>query len=255
MDWGGGEMVTKVFSFGGGVQSTAVACLIANGTLEKPDLAVIADTGREASTTWEYLRVAVQPLLDRIGVKVEIASHSLSKVDLYSKSGKLLIPAFQKGASSAVGQLPNYCSVEWKRRVVRRWLRQRGVKKAQVWLGISLDEVGRAKPSDVGWIEHRFPLLDLRMRRGDCHRIIKEALLPEAKKSSCWMCPYRGPKEWRMLTFEDQDKARAFDAEIRKDGFHLRRDLKPYDASGLTEQKENDLFGEVTGCDSGYCWT
>lgn len=248
--------MVKVLSFGGGVQSTALACLIANGSLEKPDLAVIADTGREASSTWEYLREVVQPMLDRVGLKVEIAPHSLSTVDLYGKGRKLLIPAFQQGPGrDGVGQLPNYCSVEWKRRPVRRWLRQQGVEKAQVWLGISLDEVGRAKPADVKWVEHRFPLLDLRLRREDCHRIIREAGLPEAKKSSCWMCPYRSPEDWRALSAGDLLKAQEFAAEIGRDGFFLQRGLRPFTLEGLTEKKPNDLFGEVEGCDSGYCWT
>jgi len=37
---------TQVWASGGGVQSTAIAALIVLGRLPKPDLAVIADTGR-----------------------------------------------------------------------------------------------------------------------------------------------------------------------------------------------------------------
>jgi hypothetical protein len=39
---------------GGGVQRAAIAALIASGELPKPDVAAMADTGREASETWRY---------------------------------------------------------------------------------------------------------------------------------------------------------------------------------------------------------
>lgn len=249
-----------VWSSGGGVQSTALACLIAKGDLPRPDYAVIADTGREASTTWSYLREHVQPLLSRtVGLEVEVAPHSLAAVDLYSTKGSLLIPAFTNH-SGKMGQLPGYCSVEWKRRVVRRWLKQKGVRKCVLWLGISLDEVGRAKPSDVAWLEHAYPLLDLNLRRKDCLRLIEEAGLPPAPKSSCWMCPYRGPKEWAALTEDDRDKALTFEADIqakdpsvflRRNGTSVATNWTP-----TAEPAQNGLFGEVTGCDGGgYCWS
>jgi len=43
--------MTEVFSTGGGTQSTAIAGLIVQGLLPKPEICVIADTGREMPTT------------------------------------------------------------------------------------------------------------------------------------------------------------------------------------------------------------
>ncbi len=85
-----------VWSYGGGTQSIAIALLVASGKLPKPDLIVFADTGREASETFEYTERHVSPLLASIGLTIETASHDLSKVDLYKRTGKketLLIPA------------------------------------------------------------------------------------------------------------------------------------------------------------------
>lgn len=244
-----------VWSYGGGVQSAAIAVLIASGRLPRPDLAVIADTGREAETTWSYMRDVVLPHV--APTVIEIASHELATVDLYSANGTLLIPAYTD-QSGAVGQLPGYCSVEWKRRVVRRWLRAKGVAKCSLWLGISVDEVGRAKPADVEWLTHEYPLLDLHIRRRECLELVRDAGLPPAPKSSCFMCPYRGDKEWSALTDGDFAKAQAFENEIRaKDpNVYLRRDLRP--VSSLLHAPPADdlpLFGEVKHCDSGFCWT
>lgn len=238
---------TLAWSFGGGVQSSAIAALVASGRLALPDLIIMADTGREASDVWTYLNETIQPLLATVGRRVEIAAHSLSKVDLYSSSGMLLIPAF----TGSGGRLRTYCSVEWKRRVVRRWLRRRGVKRCDLWIGITTDEAHRAKDADVKWITHRWPLLDLGMNRADCVRIVSEAGLPPAPRSSCWMCPFRGAEEWAALSDSDFAAAQKLDCEIRKHDpnvFLLRPGVP------LTREAASGKGG-TDGCEGGYCWT
>lgn len=54
---------TVIWNSGGGTQSAAIAALIVTGKLPKPDLAVIADTGRERSSTWDYLDRHIAPAL------------------------------------------------------------------------------------------------------------------------------------------------------------------------------------------------
>ena len=63
------------FSTGGGTQSTCIAALIVQGKLPKPDFVVIADTGREMPTTWQYLDAVTRPALKAIGVEI----HRVSK--------------------------------------------------------------------------------------------------------------------------------------------------------------------------------
>ena len=63
----------QIWSYGGGTQSAAIAALIVSGKLPVPDVAVIADTGREVSSTWDYLRDVVQPALP---FQVHIIPHS-----------------------------------------------------------------------------------------------------------------------------------------------------------------------------------
>jgi len=242
----GGRMI--VWSYGGGVQSAAIAAMVCHGDLPRPDLAVIADTGREAETTWSYLRGVVNPALGRI---IEVAPHDLSSVDLYALNGDLLIPAFTQ-----TGKLPTFCSTEWKRRVVQRWLRQRGVDSCEMWLGISWDESERCKPSSTSWITHSWPLIDKRMRRSDCLRVVSEMGWPEPPRSACWMCPLRNDADWLSLTDGDRARAEALDLSLRerdeRGGVFLHRSKKPL-ADRPYAHGQSQVPLDL--CDSGHCWT
>ena len=59
----------KIWSYGGGKQSAAIAALILQDRLPKPDLIVMADTGRERSSTWRYLDGVIGPSLDQVGLE------------------------------------------------------------------------------------------------------------------------------------------------------------------------------------------
>lgn len=144
----------QVLSYGGGVQSVAMCLLVAQGRLPRPDRIVIADTGREARSTWEYLDAHVQPLLREHDLTVEIAPHSLASHDLRGTSGSLLIPVWTRDGVPT----PGFCSGEWKRDVVYRYLRNSGVKQSVHWIGYSLDERRRARPSS-GNRHQVYPLL------------------------------------------------------------------------------------------------
>lgn len=256
------------WSYGGGTQSVAIAVLVAQGKLPIPECVVIADTDREASETWEYTERHVAPMLARVGVEILRAPHDLSTVDLYSGADgdSLVIPAYTRD-----GALPTLCSTEWKKRVVKRFLRQLGYGPdcpIRTWIGISVDEMSRMKPSGVTWQEYYHPLVwDMRMRREHCREIVEMAGLPTPPKSSCWMCPYRRNPQWRRLrdySPQDWEKACRLDEEIRErdneGGVWLHQDRVPLREADIdTEAPPPPLIqmmtkGEVTGCDSGMCW-
>lgn len=245
------------WSYGGGTQSAAIAVLIAQDKLPKPECSVIADTGREQSETWAYLRQHVQPLLASVGVTIHRAPHSMATVDLYSKSGKLLIPAF----TPPNGKLPTFCSTEWKKRVVQRYLRQHGYgpgRPVDTWIGFSLEEAyRRMKPSGVAWQEYTWPLVDLVPRtRNECRQLVLDAGLPDPPRSSCWMCPYHTDEEWRHIKDKapvDWAKAVVFDEEIRRmDTVYVHRSFKPLSEVTLDSEEEEDDGRE--SCESGHCF-
>jgi len=249
---------TQIWSSGGGVQSTAIAALIVQGRLPKPDLAVISDTERELSTTWAYMDAVTLPALASVGVTLHrVKKSKYATVDLYGgKDGNsLLIPAFTTQGED-IGKLPGFCSNEWKLRVVQRWARkEHGVKAATLWIGISTDEQQRVFMPLGKWEKH-YPLIDLNFSRADCIAIVESVGWPEPPRSSCWMCPNHREGEWlwqENAAPQDHRKAIVFDREIRKRDPHAW--LHPL-AQPLSEVKfdiKNEvMFGK--SCQTGLCF-
>ena len=250
---------TQIFSSGGGVQSSAISALIVSGKIKKPDLAVIVDTEREKSTTWEYLDKIVIPALKSVGVTISrVKKSDFATCDLVT-CGKIAIPAYTN-KNGNVGKLPTYCSVQWKRRVMQRWATKNGVKKAQVWMGFSVDEIKRAarmiKINPGKW-SVRFPLIELGMDRNDCLNLVKEMGYPIPPRSSCWMCPNMHMREWReVMAGKDREKVIAFDKEIRTYDPHvwLTDQCIPIDQVDFS-QINQDMWGDSGAeCESGQCF-
>lgn len=251
-----------VWSYGGGTQTAAIAVLVLQGRLPRPHRIVMADTAREATATWDYLADVVEPALAAEGMRVEIASHDLATVDLWggAASDSLLIPAYttQKGRTS---KLPTFCSNEWKRRPVERYLRAVGYgpkNPVQMWLGMSTDEIERMKASPTPWIDHKYPLcFDVPTSRQECKRLVTAHGWPEPPKSSCWMCPHRSNAQWRDLRDnypDDFEAACALDEAIRRtdaDAF-LHGSAVPLREADL--EPEASTPGLFSSCDSGYCF-
>lgn len=255
----------KVWNYGGGTQTAAIAVCIVKGVLPVPDIAVFADTSRENTSTWEYLNDVMQPYLSQVGVTVEIAWRRLSTVDLYAKSGQNLLPMYTQ-----TGKLRTFCSGEWKRSVVERYLRQeRGVKECEQWFGFSFDERSRCFDSRVQWSKPRFPLVDLKITRDDCEAIIKAAGLPLPQKSSCWMCPHKRAEQWQYIRdnypadfLKACELERQLHADDEQGGVWLTKHRKFLDEVNIDEwvesekrEKTGHLFGDERGCVSGMCWT
>ncbi|WP_434127537.1 hypothetical protein, partial [Enterococcus faecium] len=82
---------------------------------------------------WEYLAF----LQTHFSI-TRIASAKYATVGLWGGKSKdtLLIPAFTNLHERA-SKLSGFCSNEWKRRVIDRWLREQGVKKSRNWIGFS----------------------------------------------------------------------------------------------------------------------
>lgn len=257
---------TQIWNSGGGVQSTAIAALIVLGKLPKPDLAVIADTGRERSTTWRYLEKWVMPALQTAGVTLHrVKKEDYTSIDLYGGKDKdtLLIPAFTT-QSGDVGKLPTYCSAEWKRDVIRRWAsKTHNVKQATNWIGYSIDEVGRAATAqksrkNQGKWQVTFPLIDSSLNRGDCVAIVERMGWPTPPRSSCWMCPNHLMQEWREIRNDPRDWKGVieFENKLRLADRHiwLTDQAVPIEQADFNDSQEV-LFGrDDGGCDSGFCF-
>lgn len=246
--------MTQVLNYGGGRQTVAMCILVAKGILPRPDRVLIADTGREAQSTWDYLGQHVRPLLRAVGLEVEIAPRSLATVDLYANNGDLLLPVF-----TATGKMPTFCSSRWKSEVIQRYLRAAGIKRAVSWIGFAVDELNRIKSEDTGPWTRCFPLADLMLTKADCIRIVEKHGLPLPAKSACFMCPHRDNEEWRHIRDnypEQWAEAIRIDNEIRENddqgGVFLHQDRVPLSEADLDRKDRREPNRQ---CGLGFCMT
>lgn len=238
---------TQVWSCGGGVQSAAIAALIAQGRLPRPDIAAIVDTEREKSSTWEYLDSVIRPALAPLQIH-RIAKSRFATVDLY-RNNDILLPAY-----TANGKLPTFCSNEWKRRVLMRWLRSvMEVKQCRVWMGISADEMQRVRVDDKpAWFQSWYPLcFEIQMRRAECVALVESMGWPKPPRSSCWMCPNMGNEEWRGLSEDDLARASLLEATIqaRDPELWLHKSRRP-----IGERPFDEETGDKSECQTGFCF-
>lgn len=245
-----------VLNYGGGRQTVAICLLIAKGVIPKPDRIVMADTSREKPTTFDYLEAYTRPLMREHGVEIEIASREHATVDLYSHKGTLLIPAYHP-----TGKFSAYCSGEWKRDVVERYLRQQGVTGGTTLLGFSYDEKKRwSRSIDTERHNHRVacPLVDLMITTQACLAIIENHGWPAPHVSSCWMCPNQKNEEWAWTKEHRPDlfaEACRIDQEVRENddegGVWLHHSKVPLAEADLTIVEKP---GVVRQCSLGTCF-
>lgn len=261
----------RVISLGWGVQSYTLAAMAALGELQA-DFALHSDTHWEKTATYTFIR-KWQPWLESKGLRVVTVGQP-NQVVVEKYTGSTDIPAFTATESKTGGQLRRQCTLDWKIKPMRRWLRDElermGIKQSPgcvtQLLGISLDEYQRMKTSDVKWIENEYPLIDLRMTRADCVMWLERHGLEVPPKSSCVFCPFQGKASWQALKRDDPDgwsQAVAVDEAIRKvrppfDLFVHRDRIPLVDAVEIAEDygaRQGGLFDDDDpGCESGHCF-
>lgn len=258
----------RTFSYGGGVQSTAVLVLTAQGKLNY-DHFLFANVGEDSENpdTLEYFNDVALPYAARNGMfLIEIRKYRFKEIEtVYGRAvgDNRSIPIPARMSNGAPGR--RSCTADFKIRVIAKWLKQNGATKenpAITGLGISVDEFQRAR-SDSG-IDHQvleYPLIDLRLTRQDCMNIIASAGLPIPPRSACYFCPFHSRDEWIRLKNQRPDLfAKAVELEVRlnekrgelaKDQVYLHPSVKPLDQA-VGDQM---MFWEDEDiCESGYCF-
>ena len=267
----------NILSFGGGVQSTTIALMAERGELSgKLDAAIFADTDWEP----EYIYTQMDWLKKRVSYPVYIVDcgRSLREdvIEHVSHSGikdAMELPVYLK-TENGDGMARRQCTYNYKIIPIRRKIRAMlGLKKGQrvpknakvkLWMGISLDEIGRAKDSQEWWIENRYPLIyDKPMRRSDCDRWLRNNY-PEiaVKKSACVGCPYHSDRAWVYMAEsapEQFAEAVQIDQSLRDNPTkyrceaYLHQSRRPLQEAVKDSQLQGDIFGFEGGCEEGYC--
>jgi hypothetical protein len=256
----------RVLNYGGGVQSTAMLVAAALGELPggvRPDVALFADTQWEPAGVLETV-VRMTAWAQDHGLEVCTVTHG----PIRSKRGANQMPVFLKHADGTPGITGRQCTTDYKLKPIRREVRRRlGYRKGQrwrhqleTWLGISVDEAHRMKPSQESFETARWPLIEMGWNREQCKRYVEAHGLPVPIKSSCLGCPYHANRYWLemkrhspeefadVVAFDKQLRAEKLLPSVRGEPF-LHRSMVPLDEVYLNED-QLELFGEEC---SGYC--
>lgn len=253
----------RVISLGWGVQSFTLAAMAALGDIEPVDAAIHADTTHERSATYAFA-AKWTPWLEERGVRVVTVRDKSPRIVTDRVGGKIFIPALTDTPGANGGQLRRQCTQRWKVAPIRRWLQanRHGQPVTQL-LGISLDEWHRAKDSDVKYVTHVWPLLDLKMTRADCTNYLERHGLEVPGKSACTFCPYHNKRAWQEMKREngpDWREAVEVDEAIRKvrppyDLYVHSSRIPLVDVDLSTPEDHGQLrLLDDTPCDSGYCF-
>ena len=261
--------VGRVLHLGGGVQSTTLACMAAEGELEI-DLALFADTGDEPF--WVYQMVGqVRTLLAKRGIPLVMTMRCCGHRRWFIASPdapRASMPLWVKTPGKArPGRLLRQCTQELKivpnERYLKTWLIERGLirlppgymyQDGHLWdrrcclefqdwprlavpqdifietlFGISTDEPLRVKERGPRWQRTRYPLIELGMSRDDCIAWLKGHGYPVPFKSACIQCPYRSDESWLWMRQNFSDE---FEEACRYDDWLRTPEAKRYGAYG-----------------------
>ena len=236
----------QILSLGAGVQSSTLALMAARGEIgPMPVAAIFADTQAEPDNVYEWLGWLEKQLPFPIH---RVTAGSLTRRSLMrfvnKKTGKPyiknMIPAFVKNPDGSKGIAGRSCTYDHKIVPILRKAKEiaqvkRGQKTAGVvqWIGISLDEVHRMKPSRDPWAICRWPLIEKEMTRHDCLRWMERNGYPKPPRSACVYCPFHSDHEWRRLQVDDP---KAFAAAVQ-----FERDLQAHHADKSVANTLNSI--------------
>lgn len=218
MATGESATVYRALSLGAGAQSSVLALLLSRSDprlaklgYHKPDAAIFADTGWEPEYVYRHLDwLEGQLRYPLIRVSEGNLRTNLKQGRTVSGHRFVDVPLFMVDGDGRKGMLRRQCTTHYKIRPIYRRIRRLAGGQpnrpfprdthAEMWLGISLDEVGRMKPSRESWVKHQWPLVEIGMTRQDCidwfQSEYPDRHLP---RSACVICPYRSDKHWLEL--------------------------------------------------------
>jgi len=233
-----------ILNLGAGVQSTALYLMFMRGDLKPQiDYAIFADTMDEPDAVYRHLEwlksLKGPPILVRS--KGRLSEH-LMKGQNSTGQRFASIPAYTLRPDGTEGKVRRQCSMEYKIEVIQRTIR-RDICKAkpgraptgvivQQYIGISLDEAGRAarirKAKRPKYLKVNFPLIDSFMTRTNCRAYLADKVPHETPRSACKFCPFHNDFEWDRQKREDPKawaESVALDHALRVAGNVVNRNL------------------------------
>lgn len=236
----------KVLAFGCGVQT--VAELLDN--YKAYDYVVMADTGDEKPETYDYLVKYILPFVKEKKINFTVVKNSkyISLYDYCMIHKQVPMRNFR------------WCTDKFKRQPINKFLKSIGATRKEPVvkaLGISLDESHRvnefsAQKREPKYVILEYPLLDRKITRDGCKKIIEDHGFPVPEKSGCWYCPFARKEEWRLLKIQKPELFQKAVEMEENNSKYPKRTIKFSKPLKMVEfdYTLEDMMGE---CDSGHC--
>lgn len=273
----------KVISLGLGQQSTTLYLMSSMSVIERADFAIFSDPGSEGNATYKHLKWLKRWARKNNGIPILVVGkgslyHDLIRATKITGKRFASIPAFTKNAKGKIGMLRRQCTEEYKTHVIFRAIRRvYGVKSrkrtpsTEIWLGITLEEMERAKYPRTKWLTFVYPFLNMKatktdhervnytkiLRRVDCQAWLEQQGFPIPPKSACTFCPYQSDARWKETKLNDPEewkKLVSLDEQIRnstKKGIEqpifLHRSCQPLKDAELHENQLDIFLSECSG--------
>lgn len=269
-----------ILSLGAGVQSSCLALMAANGKVgPMPTAAIFADTHAEPESVYKWLDwLEIQLPFPVYRVTAGSLTEAVFKQRIHEKTKaiyyKNLIPAYTLNPDGTRGITGRACTKNHKLDPMFKKAKELGgIKRGQKtigvisWIGISLDEVSRMKPSQLKWAQNRYPLIDMDMTRHDCLRWMEKNGFPKPPRSACTYCPFHSDNEWRRMKKEEPKEfagAVEFEKKMQqlrtlengpnrmKGKMFLHNSLKPLGEIDFSEDNTQGNFHFQNECE-GMC--
>jgi hypothetical protein len=269
-----------ILSLGAGVQSSCLALMAAKGKVgPMPTAAIFADTHAEPESVYKWLDwLEIQLPFPVYRVSAGSLTEAVFKQRIHEKTKaiyyKNLIPAYTLNPDGTRGITGRACTKNHKLDPMFKKAKELGgIKRGQKtigvisWIGISLDEVSRMKPSQLKWAQNRYPLIDMDMTRHDCLRWMEKNGYPKPPRSACTYCPFHSDNEWRRMKKEEPKEfagAVEFEKKMQqlrtlengpnrmKGKMFLHNSLKPLGEIDFSEDNTQGNFHFQNECE-GMC--
>jgi hypothetical protein len=241
-----------IISLGAGVQSSTMALMAAAGEIDPmPAGAIFADTTYEPRAVYEWLDWLERQLPFPV-YRVKAYDNRRGIFD----RGQSQIPAY---GERGIGK--RQCTSHWKivplyrkcREILGATGKPLGEDVVAFWIGISLDEVHRMKPSRERWVRNWWPLIEKRISRSDCLRWMEAHGFPRPPRSARVFCPYKSDSEWRETRKDPEQMMMVRKVEAMLNGEYLHRSKRIIDEVDLSTDEDHgqmSLFGNEC---SGLC--
>lgn len=280
------KRVGRFLSLGGGVQSSTLAEMVAEGILEV-DFVIFADTKDEPKWVYEqvdYLKIRLEKVDIPLVVVSKEGSNGIMN-DAKELTRFATIPLHTRTQTGMPGgMLRRQCTSEYKIAVIeqyiRNWIIERGYGHqiidanghtrryinrgiyVECLIGISLDEFERMKTSPLHFQKKVYPLIDKRMSRVACEAWLKKHQLQIPNKSSCICCPYHDNEFWNTLKQDDPENWKRTvewddwlrDTKLRYTS--MRNNLYVhFDRVPLRDADVSISDNQLPLACGGFCWT